>query len=346
MCCRRTVLLAIVLSIAAWSADPASIEFVHLSDTHVTNLKIAHPGIAAALETKNGSAARFSRVLESVQQLSPSFLLITGDLIDAYSYDSPAGKPMYRQIEVFKAIFDHSRIPIFPVLGNHDLTQYHPAANTGKPVTDQSVAADARRDWRRSIPNFREGTFYTFRKSVGGTGYLFIVLDDGEAKGRNEDFAATQLAWLRAQITAHPHDAIILAMHIPLLQAPFWQGLKPILADAPNVVLSIAGHRHSDGVEEVDLGTRRLVQVRTAAVFMGEGNWRKLRLRADGIDIFATGKTEQLEKTVEVKPAAVVGQASWPLLHQRSTKLTGKLLVNPVADPQVPLRPIRMGRLP
>ena len=331
MCRRRTVLLAFVLSIAAWSADPASIEFVHLSDTHVTNLKIAHPGIAAALETKKDSAARFSRVLDSLQQVSPSFILITGDLIDAYSYDSPGGKPMYRQIEVFKAIFDRSPIPIFPVLGNHDLTQYHAAADTGKPATDQSVAADARREWRRSIPNFREGTYYTFRKAVGGTGYLFIVLDDGEAKGRDEGFAATELAWLKAQIAAHPHDAIVVAMHIPLLQAPFWQGLKPILADAPNVVLSMPA-----------IGTamawKRWTWVRAGWCRCAPrpSSWARaigasFRLRPDEIDIFATGKPEQLEKTVAVKPAAV---------------LTGKLLVNPVADPQVPLRPIRMGRLP
>lgn len=157
------------------------------------------------------------------------------------------------------------------------------------------------------------------------------MLDDGEAKGRNDEYAATELAWLKRQIASHPRDAIILAMHIPLVQAPFWQGLKPILVDAPNVVLSIAGHRHTDGVEEVDLGPRRLTQVRTAALFMDAGNWRKLRLLPDRIEIFATGKPAQLEKTVEVRQAAV---------------LTGKLLVYPVPDPQVPFRPGRMRRLP
>ena len=109
------------------------------------------------------------------------------------------------------------------------------------------------------------------------------MLDDGEAKGRNDEFASAQVAWVKAQIAAHPRDAIILAMHIPLPQAPFWPALKPVLADAPNVVLSIAGHRHSDGIEQVDLGARKLVQVRTAAVFAAEGNWRKLRLREDRI---------------------------------------------------------------
>jgi predicted MPP superfamily phosphohydrolase len=332
MLSRRAVPLAFIVAAVLWSADPSSVEFVHLSDTHVTNLKIAHPGLAASLEMKKESAARFSRVLDSLaRNISPSFIVITGDLVDAYAYDSAGGPLVYRQIEVFQAIFDRSPIPIFPVLGNHDLTQYHFAADKPQPVTDQSAAADARREWRRSIPNFREGTYYTFRKIAGGAAYLFAVLDDGEAKGRHDEYAATQLAWLKRQIASHPRDAIVLAMHIPLLQAPFWQGLKPILADAPNVVLSIAGHRHTDGIEEVDLGPRRLTQVRTAAVFMGEGNWRKLRLLPDRIEIFAAGKPAQLEKTVEVRQAPA---------------LTGKLLVYPVPDPEVPFGSGRMRRLP
>jgi Calcineurin-like phosphoesterase len=329
---RRAALLAIAATAAVWSADPSSVEFVHLSDTHVTNLNVAHPGLAASLELKKDSAARFSRVLDSLaRDVSPAFLLITGDLVDAYAYDSTGGPLVYRQIEVFQTIFDRSPIPIFPVLGNHDITQYHYAPDKPQPVTDQSAAAEARREWRRSIPNLREGTYYTFHKTAGGTGYLFIVLDDGEAKGRNEGYAAAELAWLKGRIAAHPRDAIILAMHIPLLQAPFWQGLKPILADAPNVVLSIAGHRHTDGVEEVDLGPRRLTQVRTAALFISDGNWRKLRLLPDRIEIFATGKPAVVEKIIEVKRAAA---------------LTGKLLVYPAPDAQVPLGPSRVRRLP
>ena len=321
-----------VIAAAAWSADPSAVEFVHLSDTHVTNLKIAHPGLAAALEVKKDSTARFSRVLDSLHRdISPAFILITGDLADAYAYEDAGGRLVYRQIEVFQAIFDRSPIPIFPVLGNHDITQYHYAADKPQPVTDQSAAADARREWRRFIPKFQGGTYYTFRKMAGGTGYLFIVLDDGEAKGLNGQFAATQLAWLKEQISAHPRDAIILAMHIPLAQAPFWEGLKRILAESPNVLLSIAGHRHSDSVEDVDLGPRRLTQVRTSALFMREGNWRKLRLRPDRIEIFATGKPEQLEKSIEVKQAPA---------------LTGKLLINPVPDAQVPFGSGWMRRLP
>jgi hypothetical protein len=130
------------------------------------------------------------------------------------------------------------------------------------------------------------------------------VLDDGDGPKLNDEFVATELAWIKEQIAAHPNDAIILAMHIPLLQADLWPGLKPVLANAPNVVLSIAGHRHTDGLENVDLGSRILPQVRTAAVFMGEGNWRKFRLREDRIEVFATGKAGEPVKTIQVKRAA------------------------------------------
>ena len=87
---------------------------------------------------------------------------------------------VYGQFEVFKSIFDSSPIPIYPTLGNHDITQYHYAADKPKPVSDQSQAAEARKEWGRAISSFREGTYYTFRKQVGATDYLFLVLDDGD----------------------------------------------------------------------------------------------------------------------------------------------------------------------
>jgi predicted MPP superfamily phosphohydrolase len=332
MVSRRAVLLGLAFTALAWTADPAAVEFVHLSDTHVANLKIAHPGLGKLLAVKKDAVAHLETALQVVRrEVAPSFVLITGDLTDGFGYETPGGRMEYGQIDVFKSIFDRSPVPIYPVLGNHDITQYRYAAGDSKPVTDQSPAADARREWRRLIPNFRDGTYYAFPKQAGRTEYLFIVLDDGEARGRNDEYAATQLAWLRQQIAAHPLDSIILAMHIPLEMAPFWRELKPILANAPNVVLSIAGHRHSDGVEEVDLGARKLLQVRTAALFASDGNWRKLRLCEDRIEIFATGKKDQIEKTLEIRHEAVSAR---------------NLFVNPVPDPQVPLSAGWMRRLP
>jgi hypothetical protein len=326
---RRTFVLglavaSLVLATVGWAADSAAVDFVQLSDIHIAKFKTAHPAMAKELEPKKDGVAHFFKALETVRRdVAPAFLLITGDLSDAYGYEGADGRMVYGQFDVFKSIFDRSPIPIYPALGNHDITQYRHTAGKPKSSADQSIAADARSQWRRLIPNFRDGTYYTFRKKAGATDYLFLVLDDGDGPRLNGDFVAAQLAWIKDQVAAHPHESIILAMHIPLLQSDFWPAIKPVLADAPNVVLSIAGHRHTDGIEDVDLGTRKLVQVRTAALYISESNWRRFRLREDRIEIYATGKKDEREKTVDALPTGALAR------H--------KLSVDPVSHAQVPL---------
>src|SRR5512133_2300690 len=86
---------ATFLSVALWGADPV-LDFVHVSDTHVTNLKEVHPAIAASLQHRRETAARLPKVLQRLSGApAPAFILITGDLVDGYSYDGAAGRPVY-----------------------------------------------------------------------------------------------------------------------------------------------------------------------------------------------------------------------------------------------------------
>lgn len=207
-------------------------------------------------------------------------------------------KSLTGQIDVFKAIVERSHAAVYPALGNHDLTHYRYVEGKPAPAADQSVAPAARREWSRSLAQFRSGTYYAFRKQVARTGYLLLALDNGETAATLSPYGTQQMAWLKEQIASHPGDTVILAMHIPLQQNTFSNAVKAIIADAPNVALTIAGHRHTDGVEDLDLGARSLTQVRTAALFVSEDNWRVIRLREDRIEIAATGKPEELVKTI------------------------------------------------
>jgi hypothetical protein len=233
-------------------------------------------------------------------------VLITGDLIDGYLFEGPAGQPVPGPMEALRQIFERSPMPIYPALGNHDITRYRHELNHTAPAADQLIAADARAAWMVSIPNFSEGTYYTFSKQVGATKYLFLVLDDGDGMKLNAEYSAAQLAWIKRQLRGHTVEQIILAMHIPLAGANFWEGLRPVLAETPNLALAIAGHRHTDGLDEVDLGGRELLQVRTAALFQGENNWRKFRLREDRIQIFATGKTDEMIREVPLQNSVLL----------------------------------------
>jgi hypothetical protein len=303
---RRLWLLALFTGASVWSADPV-LDFVQVTDAHLICEGI-HPGIAATLDLKKDSAAHLTAVIHTLSaDPAPAFVLLTGDLIDAYTYDGPSGHPVSGPMDAFHAIVENSPIPIFLSLGNHDITSYHYQAGKATPSNDQNQAADARQAWMRTIPSFRGGTYYAFRKTVGHTGYLFLVLDDGDGPGRSQDFVSAQVAWLKGQIAAHGRDSIILAMHIPLERANLWTAAKPLLAGAPNVVLAIAGHRHSDGLEDVDLGTRKLPQVRTAALFTSADNWRRFRLHEDRIEVSATGKAAEIVKTIAIERAMAAG---------------------------------------
>jgi hypothetical protein len=309
---RFRFLLALLVAINAPGAEPA-LEFVHLSDTHLTNFGAIHPALSAALQVKKNANANLHDALRRLGTgSSPAFAIVTGDLIDGYSFDGPTGKRVLGQIDVFRDAAARSPVPVYPVLGNHDLTHYRYEAGNPRPVTDQSVAAQARKAWGLAVPLFRERTYYAFRKQVGRRSYLFLALDNGEAKGRDAAYAAAQLAWVKSQLTGHPADTVILAMHIPMPAAPFAPELQGILAGSPNVALILAGHRHTDGIEEIETGARRVTQVRTAAMFLSGANARLYRLREDRIEVTATGQPDQVVAAIRLAAAAGASASDRP----------------------------------
>ena len=181
-------------------------------------------------------------------------------------------------------------------MGNHDIQQYHGAPN-GKLVWDQSIAGEARAKWIAQAPCFRTGTYYTFERRAGRTTYRFIVLDNGYPT-----MAAEQLDWLRKEAGRQGDRALIVAMHIPLGQDASSHSIKAALA-AARVQLVLAGHQHTNGVDELALEGGAAVQVRTAAFGYGADNWRRVRLLEDRIEVFTTGAPEKLERTVRVRAA-------------------------------------------
>jgi hypothetical protein len=298
--CLRAWLLALLACAVVWCGEPVQ-EFVHISDTHVADFEGVHPKLVAAREHFRHSAQTLKGLLERLGRESPPpFVLNTGDLVDTYCFDSPSGAPVYGQIERFREALGGTRLQVFLALGNHDIHRYRQAQGQPGPIPDSSVAEEARRSWRRAFDCFRNGTYYSFGQQVGQTAYLFLVLDHAESPVRDREFAAVQLAWLKRQLAAHPQDAVILAMHIPLGEDEFSQSLKAAITGANNVLLSLAGHRHTDEVEEIEAGGRRLTQVRTAALGYGADHWRRIRLLEDRVEITATGHPEQVVKTVAV----------------------------------------------
>jgi 2',3'-cyclic-nucleotide 2'-phosphodiesterase (5'-nucleotidase family) len=102
---------------------------------------------------------------------------------------------------------------------------------------------------------------------VGRTAYLFLFLDNGETRETlDPKFTAAQMRWLSAQIAGHKRDAIILLMHVPFREDPFFNALVSTIRTSWRISLLLAGHRHTNGIEEITLGGHPVTQVRTGSL--------------------------------------------------------------------------------
>jgi 3',5'-cyclic AMP phosphodiesterase CpdA len=303
-------LLVLLGGVAAEQQAP-TVEFLHVSDTHVVNLRRVAPPLVKAREHFADGERRLAALLAGAgRPRTASFALITGDLTDAFSYTGIDGSVIGGQVEAFRRAVARSPLPLFLTLGNHDVQHYGIAADGVKPAADQSVAGAARASWTRALECFRNGTYYEFAKQAGGTRFVFLMLDNGYgAAGSTERpavaMAHEQLYWLRRRAAANSDAVIVLAMHIPLGDDATSAAIRRAVADAPNVALILAGHNHRDQIEELSLGASRAIQVRTAALGYGPQNWRRVRLLPDRIEIYKTGAKDEVERTITVS-----GQAS------------------------------------
>jgi 3',5'-cyclic AMP phosphodiesterase CpdA len=264
-----------LLSLVALLAPAQTLEFIHLSDTHVADLESVTPQLAAARNHYGGGGATLAAFLE---QHRPAFYVITGDVTDAFRYTGKDGMAVYGQIERFITAAARSAAPLYLALGNHDIQHYGLNAN-GKAAADQTVAGEARAAWVAAAPCFRKGTWYSFTRELGGTKYVFVVLDDGFSGGKT---AREQRGWLKRQVEEAAGAPMILALHIPLNNDADAQEVKDAL-DGANVPLVLAGHNHTAAVAELKLGSGTAVQTRTGAFGASVNNWRQIRLHPDRI---------------------------------------------------------------
>lgn len=274
-----------------------SVEFVHITDTHVMRIEGIHPALVPLRQANIHSASQLEKFLAERRANPPAFFLHTGDILEAMRYDSETGPPLNGQIERFQSIHKLSPAPLYLTLGNRDLAWYRQAEGKQVVVRDAAMVTEARAAWRQAFDCFRNGTWYSFEKRAGATAYLFAVLDNGVTN--DAEFVQSQLDWLRKVVAESKPAAIVIAVHIPLNENAFGESVKEILKSVDKPVLVLAGHRHTDGVEEISTSPRR-VQVRTASFTGGKLSSRRVVLRPAGIDIYSTNEPEKLLFTIPV----------------------------------------------
>jgi len=253
-----------------------------------------------------GSTPALERLFSGLRKGGPpAFLLHTGDVIDAYRFDGENGAVVEGQIEHARAVLARCPLPIYLALGNHDIQHYR---RVGEKVTADrgpDVASAARREWRQAAACFRDGSYYAFSRRSGKTEYHFLVLDNGEPLPPEKSaFLTAQLEWLEKELARRRNGPIIVAMHIPLAKDRVSEAIAQVLSRSAKVELILAGHRHTNGIEEIPLGGRLVPQIRTSAFAIDERDFRRVLLWEDRIEVFATGKPGQLEKTIALAAAA------------------------------------------
>lgn len=265
-------------------------DLLHISDTHVASFAGVHADLAQARNTNAKSHERLDEFVAAVNRLPRKATVVhTGDAVDAVCFDGANGAPVYGQIELLRRGLRPLKHKLHLALGNHDVECYRRnAATPGKAVGDQSVAAEVRKRWRKR-------SYYA--TSIGR--YRLILLDNGQAfESGGRPYFTRQMEWLTRELAKRPKTPTVIALHIPLTADERSTMVLDVLREAGQVKLVLCGHRHSDSLDWLTLGERKLLQVRTAALFQSASHWRRIRLWPDRLEVSATGEPERILATV------------------------------------------------
>jgi 3',5'-cyclic AMP phosphodiesterase CpdA len=280
-----------------------TLSFLHISDLHlIFNLNSYQPDLAQNRKQYGQGITPLKQFLQTMPRKTKSDLVVaTGDLIDFYEGETTDGGMMDFQVEQFSRLIGECPVPVLLTLGNHDIVAYSWEENLR--ASTQNVAGVARAAWIRSIPCFRNGTYYSRIFDVSGTKYRLIFLENGYYtvhQGENivlPYIERPQLHWLEDQLQQSPDDVEIVLMHLPVtatVAEPVpTSELYSVLAKSPSAKMIIAGHNHKNAVQSfISLPDHKITQVQTGAFTQSPQNWRLIKLTKDQILVSFPGKTE------------------------------------------------------
>ncbi len=286
------------------TAQPDTLSLLHVTDLHtIFNLDIYQQDMAKSRGHYGQGVEPARQFLQTMPRKTNSdMVIVTGDLVDFFKGETPDGGMLGFQVEQFNRVADDCTVPLWLTLGNHDVADY--AWGDSGMVSVKSVAGEARAAWVRSIPCFKDGTYYSKVVQAGQTTFRFLFLDNGfnaVMPGDNIEMPyvdKAQLHWLEDQLQQSDDDIEVVFMHIPLRSKG--PGLEPsselyrVLAKTPSVKLIVAGHNHQNAVTVFQAqGNHAITQVQTGAFARDNQNWRLIRLTNDQIIVSFPGKTEK-----------------------------------------------------
>lgn len=300
----RSILLLVGLSVCSNSFSQSdTLSFLKITDSHlIFNLEFFAPEIANARKHYGNGVEPLKEFLGNIPDKTKSdMVLITGDLIDFYQGELTDDNFLAYQVEQVINLINKANIPVYYVLGNHDIATYY--KKNDKAEAHQAEATEARAVWIRNSPLFAKGTWYSRLFEVSGTRFRLIFLDNAYNEGesgldRQPYIGKEQYRWLKEQIEQEPDDVEIIVAHIPFSKNYAGDPLFSLLSQYTSVKLILAGHEHMNELTSFKEGA--FTQVQTGAFGRDTENWRLIRLTKDQIIISNAGNT-QTEQTIFIK---------------------------------------------
>jgi 3',5'-cyclic AMP phosphodiesterase CpdA len=301
MVSRRTFLTGAVSALPVLRGAAAeAVEFTNISDTHVMLLE----GVDARwverrkhYEHTREALAAFWQRLKAAH--NPSFVLHTGDAIDAYSFLGAKGGPVLGQIEAFAGPARQSPAPVHLALGNHDVLDYGE-----KLEGDQSVVEAAKAAWIQAMPCFRGGTYYHFPQQAGAARWRVVVLNNGcygqfpgrEAPLRGGELDAGQLDWMVRELRRFAGEPMVIGVHIPPSEAA-WGRMAAALGRREHLTAVFTGHLHGNNfIRELPGTGAPAFQIATPGYCLNADHWRRVRLEGEAMEVFKAGAPETVER--------------------------------------------------
>ncbi len=150
-------------------------KIIQLTDTHLL-------GADRANVYGMNPAHRLKRAIKSINQIhgDAKFIVITGDL---------AHQATPEAYKLLQKIIKKSDIPVYPILGNHDIREY----------------------FSESFPEYMDKGFCQYTKKVGGR--VFLFLDTLVENRRFGKLCDERLSWLGSKLEKYKKMPVYLFMH-------------------------------------------------------------------------------------------------------------------------------------
>jgi len=198
-------------------ASPAEFVFVQMTDVHVG--------------TNEDTSAQFLEMVEEVNDISPDFVVVTGDLVDgADEVTVPEAEGMF---DAYSSITRRFDMPLYNALGNHDAV----GVNSGE-------ASETDAGYNKEMYHDHFGpTYYSFDWGA----YHCLVLDPNDLVDGSQVYQIRdpQLEWLRSDLAFREGRPLLVFFHEP---TPSWENADEVLdlLTAHGEASLFCGHWHQD----------------------------------------------------------------------------------------------------